>query len=136
MPDGVALVAGAASGPVLALDEPLSFWGGLDPATGAITDRRHPQHGRVVTGSVLVMPHGRGSSSASSVLAEAIRSGTAPAAIVLGASDAIVALGALVAAELYGTICPVVVVADGYEQVAAAGRASVAPSGTVGVDAS
>jgi hypothetical protein len=56
------------------------------------------------------MPTGRGSSSSSTVLAEAIRLGTAPAAIVLAEADDIVLLGAIVAKELYGKTCPVLVV--------------------------
>lgn len=104
------LLPGAASGAALVLDEPLSMWGGLDPVTGAIIDARHPQVGEVVTGRVLVMPGGRGSSSSSSVLAEAIRLGTSPAAIVLSTPDDIVLIGAIVAEELYGITCPVVVV--------------------------
>lgn len=104
------LVAGLATGPALVLEEPLSFWGGIDPATGRIVDVHHPQHGASVTGTVLVMPAGRGSSSSSSVLAEAIRMGTAPSAIVLRGADPIVALGAIVARELYGVTVPVVVV--------------------------
>ena len=62
-----------------------------------------------MTGRVLVMPSGRGSSSSSSVLAEAIRAGTGPVAIVLAEPDPIVALGAIVARELYGVAVPVVV---------------------------
>lgn len=93
----------------LVLDEPLSFWGGVDPATGLIVDRRHPQCGERVTGRVLVMPSGRGSSSSSTVLAESVRAGTAPAAIVLRDPDEILVLGALVAEELYGRTIPVVV---------------------------
>lgn len=108
MPEGRTLVSGEARGPALVLSEPLSFWGGLDPATGAIIDVHHPQRGAIVTGTVLVMPGGRGSSSSSSVLAEAIRAGTAPAAIVLTEPDPIVALGALVAGELYGTSIPII----------------------------
>ena len=103
------LLAGAATGTALVLDEPLSMWGGLDPETGEIIDRRHPQSGVLATGRVLVMPSGRGSSSSSSVLAEAIRLGTAPVAVVLAEPDDIVLLGALVAEELYGITCPVVV---------------------------
>jgi predicted aconitase with swiveling domain len=106
---GRALVPGIAEGEVLALTEPLSFWGGLDPTTGAIVDPRHPQSGHVVTGRVLVMPSGRGSSSSSTVLAEAIRLGTSPAAIVLREPDGILALGSIVARELYGLEMPVVV---------------------------
>lgn len=99
----------AIRGTALVLDEPLSLWGGLDPVTGAIIDARHPQHGERVTGRILVMPAARGSSSSSSVLAEAVRAGTAPVAIVLGAPDLILAVGSAVAAELYGVRVPVVV---------------------------
>ena len=119
MPEGRTLVAGHASGLALVLDEPLSFWGGLDPATGALIDTHHPQQGATLAGRVLVMPSGRGSSSSSYVLAEAIRAGTSPVAIVLRESDGIVALGAIVARELYGTLVPVVVLeADGYDAIA------------------
>jgi predicted aconitase with swiveling domain len=109
MSEGRTLVPGEARGPALVLSEALSFWGGLDPATGTIVDVHHPQRGAVLTGTVLVMPGGRGSSSSSSVLAEAIRAGTAPAAIVLTEADPIIALGAIVARELYGASIPIVV---------------------------
>lgn len=109
MAEGRTLVAGHASGLALVLDEPLSFWGGVDPATGALIDTHHPQRGASLTDRVLIMPSGRGSSSSSYVLAEAIRAGTAPVAIVLREPDGIVALGAIVARELYGTLVPVVV---------------------------
>ena len=106
-----ALLDGTASAEALVLTEPLSFWGGLDTTSGAIVDRRHPQVGEIVAGKILVMPNGRGSSSSSSpsVLAEAIRLRTAPAGIVLGEADEIVLIGALVAEELYGFTCPIVV---------------------------
>ena len=93
----------------LVLDEPLSLWGGVDPASGEIIDAHHPQRGAIVRGRVLVMPGGRGSSSSASVLAEAVRAGTAPAAILLGEPDLILAIGAAVAEELYGVRVPVVV---------------------------
>jgi len=112
MPEARTLVAGTAEGRALVLDEPLSFWGGIDPANGDIIDARHPQHGANVAGRILVMPSGRGSSSSSSVLAEAIRAGTAPAAIILGEADPIVALGAIVARELFGTTIPVIVTTE------------------------
>ena len=101
------LHAGEGEGPVLVLDAPLSFWGGVDPHTGRIIDVHHPQHGASVTGTVLVLPGGRGSSSSSSVLAEAIREGTAPAAVLMGEADDILVLGALAAAEVYGRRLPV-----------------------------
>lgn len=93
----------------LDLSEPLSFWGGLDPATGEIIDIHHPQHGENITGVILSMPSGRGSSSSPSVLAEALRLGHGPKAIVLEESDPMVWLGTLVAELLYGIECPVTV---------------------------
>lgn len=112
------LVAAAAAGRVLRLDEPLSLWGGLDPESGRIIDPRHPQHGRNVAGRVLVLPRGRGSSSASSVLLEAVRLGTAPVAIVTRETDGILALGAAVARELYGRHPAVLVVGGAsYDQL-------------------
>lgn len=112
------LVAGRAEGEVVVLDEPLSFWGGYDPETGRIIDRRHPQLGVSLVDVIVILPAGRGSSSSTSVLAEAIRLGTAPAGIVLTSPDAIIALGAMVAEELYGTTMPVVVMTEsGGDQV-------------------
>lgn len=112
------VVSGAAEGEVLRLSEPLSLWGGLNPDTGEITDRHHPASGQNVTGRVLVMPSGRGSSSASSILLEAVRQKTAPAGIILLESDGILALGAVVAREIYEVDLPVVVVsATDYERL-------------------
>jgi uncharacterized protein len=126
------LVAGAAAGPALVLTEPLSFWGGFDVAVGRIIERRHPQHGAHVTGSVLVMPGGRGSSSSSSVIAEAVRAGTAPAAIVLAVRDPIIALGALVAQELYGVTMPVLWLAgEAYAQLRTGDAVAIAPDGRI-----
>ena len=123
---GETLVPGIASGAVLVLSEPLSFWGGLDSATGRIIDAWHLQKGASMAGCVLLMASGRGSSSGSAVLAEAIRLGNGPAAIVLASRDAIVAVGAMVAAELYGKACPVVVVsAENWQGVSAAATASI-----------
>jgi predicted aconitase with swiveling domain len=109
---GRTLVAGDAAGPALVLEAPLSLWGGMDPHTGRLSDHHHPQLGATITGQVLVMPSGRGSSSSSSVLAEAIRLGTAPLAILLSEPDEILVLGALVADYLYGRTCPILVLLD------------------------
>jgi predicted aconitase with swiveling domain len=106
---GQVLSAGSASGRAVVLAEPLSLWGGLDPATGEVIDPHHPQRGLSLVGRVVVMPAARGSSSSSSVLAEAARAGVAPAAILLGEPDLILAIGSVVAAELYGVQVPVLV---------------------------
>lgn len=103
------LVPGLASGELQILDEPLSFWGGFDVETGQVIDQKHPQIGVELSRCIVGMPHGRGSSSSSSVLAEALRRGTAPAGFILEESDPILVIGALVAGRLYQASCPVVV---------------------------
>lgn len=129
---GVALVSGRASGPVLALAEPLSFWGGVDPVTGVIIEPRHPDVGRSVAGQVLAMPAVRGSSSSSSILAELLRLGVGPAAILLGESDEILVVGALAAAELYGATCPIVLLdVNGFATAVTFPSVEIADDGTI-----
>lgn len=125
---GAFLVAGAARGPVLAT-APLSFWGGCDPETGRVIDRSHPALGETLAGRILAMPAGRGSSSSSTVLAEAIRLGTAPAAIVLSESDPILVIGAIVAERLYRRLCPIVVLSPADHAVLAHASAAEIRSG-------
>lgn len=103
------LIDGEARGRSLVLTEPLSFWGGVDVDTGIIVEAGHPQFGETVAGRILVMPHGRGSSSSSSVLAELLRTGRGPAAVILNEPDSILAIGILVAQALYQVECPLVV---------------------------
>ena len=105
---GETLIAGVASGPLLRLSEPLSFWGGVDPASGRITQVRHPECGRSVAGAVLALPGTIGSSSSSAVLLELIRAGHAPAALVMAEPDAILLIGCLVAREMGWTAPPAV----------------------------
>jgi uncharacterized protein len=131
---GRVLAPGAAEGPVVRLDEPLSLWGGMDPTTGTVIDRRHPQFGVSLTGCVLVMPSGRGSSSSSSILAESIRARTGPVAIVLGQSDPILALGSMVAGELYGETIPVMVLDEPAYQRITPGRAAMVRAGPDGAE--
>lgn len=59
-------------GIALVTDVPLSFWGGVDPATGTVIDQHHPLRGKLLTDRILILPSGRGSCSASGVLLEEI----------------------------------------------------------------
>ncbi len=119
-----------AEGPVLLLDEPLSFWGAFDPRRPeSFIDIHHPQWGACLTGKILMMRESRGSGSAPGGLAEAIRLGTAPAAIILVQPDINLAIGAAVAETLYGKPCPVLAVsaADFHEALQAGGSICVSP---------
>lgn len=112
--------------------EPLSLWGGLDPESGEVIDKRHPNSGSNVSGKILLLPAGRGSSSASSILLESVRTGKAPAAIILLESDPILALGAAVARELYGLAPPVLVLNAGdYYQIPTGSQVTVDDQGQV-----
>ncbi|HTR87699.1 MAG TPA: DUF126 domain-containing protein [Reyranella sp.] len=102
------LLPGTAEGAVLKLPH-LSLWGGVDPFTGRLTDPALPHCGTSVKGRVLMIAEPVGSSSSSAVLLELLHAGNAPAAIVLGRADAIVALGVLVAREMGWATIPIVV---------------------------
>jgi len=125
---GRTLMPGDGRGPVAAI-APLSFWGGYEPVTGRVVDRHHAALGRSLAGAVLVMSVGRGSSSASGALAEALRLGTAPAAIVLSEPDPILVIGAMVADALYGRSCPIVVLSPS-DHAALAGTATAEVAAT------
>jgi len=109
---GKVVVAGSAEGTALVSKEALSFWGGICPRTGRIIDQRHELTGTIATGKVFVFPQGKGSSTSSATLAEAIRKGVAPAAIINLKVDPILALGSIVADELYHQNIPVVVLRE------------------------
>ena len=93
--------------PVLACDEGLSFWGGVDPDTGAIIDAHHPQRAAVVSGRIVMMPTSRGSCSGSGVLLALALGGKAPAALVFREPEETLSLGALVANRLFDRPVPV-----------------------------
>jgi hypothetical protein len=105
---GMPVIRGEAQGLTLVTNEPLSFWGGYDHHTGEITDRRHPLSGQNATGRILVVPFTRGSSTTTAVLLEAIKSDTAPAAIITTGVDSFFALASIVADEMYGKPIPII----------------------------
>lgn len=122
---GRALHPGSSGGELLILDQPISFWGGVDHH-GVIIDVHHPQCGVSVAGKVLVMTSGRGSSSATAVLAELIRAKKAPAAMIFTECDIILVIGALVSAELYQIQMPMVELTEElYAQIPKTGSISV-----------
>jgi len=133
---GEELLPGAASGALLVLDAPLSFWGGVDPGSGRITQVRHPQVGQTIAGTILALPATIGSSSSSSVLLELIAGGRAPAALVLRDVDAILLLGAVVARELGWAAPPALrIEAAGWDRLVT-GRHAALDGGRLVVDRS
>lgn len=109
---GRPVVAGSAEGLALVSREPLSLWGGLSPHTGEIIDRRHELSGAIAAGRIFVFPQGKGSSTSSATLLESIQAGVAPAAMINLRVDPILALGSIVADELYHRALPIVVLSE------------------------
>lgn len=102
-------IENAVSGPAVVLTEPLCFLA-VNPNSGMIEDRFHPQNGHSVRGAILALPGSRGGAATPDQLCETIRAGAGPAAIVLPVSDPALAIGAVVADLLYGIKIPVGVV--------------------------
>jgi len=128
------LVGGEAEGAATVSTEPLSLWGGLSPETGEIIDKRHELAGQVVTGRVLVLPSGRGSSTSSATLMESIKARVAPAAIITMRVDSILALGAIVSDELYGKSIPILVLEPGdFESIEQDDHLRIESDGTINV---
>lgn len=131
---GEVLIAGTAEAPVLCLGKPISFWGGVDPFSGRITDPRHPDHGAVIGGHVLVLPGTIGSSSSSAVMLELMAGRRAPAALILAEPDAILVLGVVVAREMgHGSIPALIVPRVAQAAFAGATRAAIAADGSISI---
>lgn len=128
--NGAVIVAGEGSGEVLRLTRPISFWGGVDPRDGRVTDPRHPQAGQSLSGRMVVVDRLIGSSSGSSVLLELVARSAGPAALILGEVDAITALGAIVAREMGHAATPVIQL-DPSLFAGLPGRCRVTPEGSI-----
>ncbi|WID94977.1 aconitase X [Bosea vestrisii] len=128
--NGIAVAPGDAAGPVVVLSEALSFWGGVDPATGVVIDVHHPSHGVLLAGAVVMMPSSRGSCSGSGVLLELALSGRNPAALIFAGPEDTLTLGAIVASEMFGRRIPVIRLSEAaFAALAAATDATIAPDG-------
>jgi predicted aconitase with swiveling domain len=100
------IVPGCASGEIVLSRVPLSFWGGFSAQSGKVIDSRHHLVGQCLTDRILIMPQGRGSSSSSGVLLEAMRLGTAPRALICVVVEPILATASIISREMYGTWMP------------------------------
>jgi predicted aconitase with swiveling domain len=88
---------GEARGTALVSPVAIGFLGGVDAETGVVVELGHPLQGQSIAGRVLVFPTGKGSTVGSYTLYRLARRGLAPAAIINARSEAIVAVGAIIA---------------------------------------
>ena len=93
---GRTVVPGTAEGEALVSHEPISGWGGIDPARGVIIERRHELCGQCFTGKILVFPSAKGSSGWSGFFQSTRLMGTAPIGMIFALVSTKAALGAVV----------------------------------------
>jgi predicted aconitase with swiveling domain len=125
-------IAGEAAGEILKLGKPISFWGGVDPRTGRISDPRHPNHDADIAGKILVLPGMIGSSSSSYIMLELMSIRRAPAALILAEPDAILGLGVVVAKEMnYGSIPVLVLPRADHEALRTGQKARIGADGKI-----
>lgn len=129
---GRPVVEGEAEGEALVTHEALSFWGGYDFQTGEIIDKHHPLVGVRAAGRILAVPCSKGSSTTTAVLLEAVRAGTAPAAILTTGADSFFALASIVADVMYGKSFPVIALEpDAFASLQSGRRLIVERSGLI-----
>lgn len=94
---GRTIFPGEASGDALVSRMGISFYGGVDPDSGLVTEAGHDLEGQSIAGKVLVFPTGKGSTVGSYVLYRLKHNGLAPAAIINAECETITAVGCIIA---------------------------------------
>ena len=93
---GRKIFGGKAEGEALVSNEGISFYGGVDPDTGVVTEKGHPLEGQNISGKVLIFPTGKGSTVGSYTIYRLKKNGKAPAAIINRECETVVAVGAII----------------------------------------
>jgi predicted aconitase with swiveling domain len=87
---------GVAESDALKTNQPISFYGGVDPETSEILEKGHELQGKRIKGKILVFPTGKGSTVGSYTLYRLKKGGVAPAGIINGECETVVAVGAII----------------------------------------
>lgn len=87
---------GEAEGEALVTADPISFYGGVDPETGVVTDKDSSLDGKSVSGKILVFPYGKGSTVAPYTIYRLMKNGKAPLAMINREAETIVAVGCII----------------------------------------
>jgi len=88
---------GYAEGYAIVSKKPVSFLGDVSPENGMIVDRKNELYGKSVSGRIFIFPEGRGSTVGSYTLLRMKKKSCAPAGIIVMKSEAIIAVGAIIA---------------------------------------
>ncbi|WP_287583243.1 DUF126 domain-containing protein [Candidatus Borrarchaeum sp.] len=93
---GKPVVSGKVRGDILFSSETISFLGGVNPKTGIVIARNHNLEGKSIKDTILVFPHGKGSTVGSYVLYSLAKNNVAPKAIINRIGDPVVVVGAII----------------------------------------
>jgi len=80
----------------LVTTQAISFFGGVNPDDGVVQEKGHELEGKSISGKILVLPQGKGSTVGSYAIYRMKKQGTAPKALILKECEAIVAVGAII----------------------------------------
>jgi hypothetical protein len=94
---GRTITPGAAQGEALVSQMGISFYGGVNPDTGVVTEAGHDLVGQSIAGKILIFPSGKGSTVGSYILYRLKKNGCAPAAILNAECETITAVGCILA---------------------------------------
>ena len=91
------IVQGKAQGRILKTNTPINFLGSVDKKTGVINDEKHDLVGKSIKNSILVFPHGVGSSVGAYTIYSLKSNNSAPLAMICKKADLTVASGCALA---------------------------------------
>jgi predicted aconitase with swiveling domain len=110
---GRVIKAGVAQGIAMVSPAPIGFLGGVEPETGVVIEAGHPLQGRCIAGRILVFPTGKGSTVGSYTMYRLARAGAAPAGIINGECEPIVAVGAIISGIPMVDLVDIIEIRDG-----------------------
>ncbi len=87
---------GSVEGEAIVSQNPISFYGGVDPDTGKVTDQDSDIDGQSISGKILVFPYGKGSTVAPYTIYQLAKGGRAPLAMINSEAETIVAVGCII----------------------------------------
>jgi len=94
--EGRIIKYGKVEGEALVSNQPIGFFGGVDPNNGLVIEKGHPLEGKNISGKILIFPTGKGSTVGSYVLYRMKKNNVAPIAIINEECEPIVAVGAII----------------------------------------
>ncbi len=94
---GRCIYPGKVEGISLVTSQAISFFGGVDPESGIVVERGHELEGQCISGKILAVPTGKGSTVGSYTLYRLKHKGRAPLAILNIQCETIIAVGCIIA---------------------------------------